>query len=105
MRGTSPNGAFLHRLGSEIDGRYLNFAEAVRGHTYQVANVRTSRDGGLEPTLRRLDAAVTDPTMQLRFSFDLFRGEAPGWLVNETLAWVHFCPWCGQRLPNHPFEA
>lgn len=48
--------------------------------------------------------AVTGPEAAVRFSFELFRGEDPTWCINEQYAFARFCPWCGQRLPDQPFE-
>lgn len=48
--------------------------------------------------------AVTRPDAGVRFSFEMFRGEDACWLIDDTYAFAHFCPWCGQALPDHPFE-
>lgn len=48
-------------------------------------------------------AAVTKPDRTVRIEFELFRGEDPTWYLNDAIC-VRFCPWCGQRLPDRPFE-
>ncbi|WP_369941751.1 hypothetical protein [Xanthomonas medicagonis] len=48
--------------------------------------------------------AITHPDADVRFSFEMFRGEDACWLIDDKYAFAHFCPWCGQALPDHPFE-
>jgi hypothetical protein len=48
--------------------------------------------------------AITHPHARIRFSFEMFRGEDACWLIDGMHAFAHFCPWCGQALPDHPFE-
>ena len=33
----------------------------------------------------------------------MFRGEDPCWMIDGMWSGISFCPWCGERLPNHPF--
>ncbi|MCI2260614.1 hypothetical protein [Xanthomonas indica] len=47
--------------------------------------------------------AVTKQDRAVRIGFELFRGEDPTWYLNDAIC-VQFCPWCGQCLPDHPFE-
>ncbi|WP_295909683.1 hypothetical protein [uncultured Xanthomonas sp.] len=49
-------------------------------------------------------AAVTKPDRIVRIGFELFRGEDPTWYLNDAIC-VQFCLWCGQRLPDRPFES
>lgn len=51
-----------------------------------------------------MNLAVNDPRASLRFSFMLFRGEEPCWMVNDGIEFVRYCPWCGTALPPRPFE-
>lgn len=48
--------------------------------------------------------AATNPDAEVRFAFEMFRGEDPSWSINERYAFARFCPWCGQELPNRAFE-
>jgi len=50
-----------------------------------------------------LDAA-SNPESEARFTFALFRGEDPCWCINDNLVFAKFCPWCGCKLPQRPFE-
>ncbi len=47
--------------------------------------------------------AVTDSATEVRFSFELFRSD-PCWSIDGQPVFAQFCPWCGQRLPQHAFE-
>lgn len=38
-----------------------------------------------------------------KMEFTMFRGEDPCWCIEGKNAFASFCPWCGKRLPNHPF--
>jgi len=40
-----------------------------------------------------------------RFSFTMFRGEDPCWMINGDYAFACYCPWCGKKLPDRPFIA
>lgn len=48
--------------------------------------------------------AVVSPDAEVRFSFEMFRGEDPSWCINGDYSFARFCPWCGHDLPNQPFE-
>lgn len=48
--------------------------------------------------------AVRDKEAQTRFSFVMFRGEDPCWRINDDYSFARFCPWCGQHLPDGPFQ-
>jgi hypothetical protein len=37
------------------------------------------------------------------FSFTMFRGEDPCWMIEGISAFASYCPWCGKKLPNGPF--
>lgn len=47
--------------------------------------------------------AITNPEAKLRFQLTYFRDEEV-WSINEEFAWVSYCPWCGNKLPNKSFE-
>ena len=49
-------------------------------------------------------SAATHPDAEVRFAFEMFRGEDACWSINEQYAFARFCPWCGQELPNRAFE-
>lgn len=49
-------------------------------------------------------AAIHDTEVQTRFHFLYFRGEDPCWCINDDFSFASFCPWCGQALPEGPFE-
>ena len=38
-----------------------------------------------------------------RFTFEMFRGEDPCWLIDGIHAFASYCPWCGKKLPDKPF--
>ncbi|QJD66274.1 hypothetical protein HG421_19565 [Xanthomonas campestris pv. badrii] len=48
-------------------------------------------------------SAVTDDGADVRFAFELFRSD-PCWSISGQPVFARFCPWCGQQLPQHPFE-
>lgn len=39
-----------------------------------------------------------------QFSFTMFRGEDPCWQINGHNTFASYCPWCGKKLPDHPFR-
>ncbi|MCC8627123.1 hypothetical protein [Xanthomonas vesicatoria] len=47
--------------------------------------------------------AVTGLEPEVRFSFELFRGD-PCWSINAQPVFARFCPWCARELPQHAFE-
>ena len=49
--------------------------------------------------------AVEESTIRAtpRFSFTMFRGEDPCWMIDGINAFASYCPWCGKRLPDKPF--
>lgn len=49
--------------------------------------------------------AVEEPTTRTtpRFSFTMFRGEDPCWMIDGMNAFACYCPWCGKKLPDKPF--
>lgn len=49
--------------------------------------------------------AVTDPDVEVPFSFEWFRGETACWCIGEDRSFARYCPWCGSELPCGPFEA
>ena len=40
-----------------------------------------------------------------QFSFVMFRGEDPCWQINGLNTFASYCPWCGEKLPDHPFRS
>ena len=40
-----------------------------------------------------------------QFSFVMFRGEDPCWQINGHNTFASYCPWCGKKLPDHPFRS
>lgn len=38
-----------------------------------------------------------------RIQFTMFRGEDPCWMIENFHTFLHFCPWCGKKLPDEPF--
>ncbi len=52
----------------------------------------------------RMFAAATHPDAEVRFAYEMFRGEDACWSINVQDAFVRFCSRCGQALPNHAFE-
>jgi hypothetical protein len=38
-----------------------------------------------------------------KITFELFRGEDPCWMIDGRRSFISFCPWCGKKLPDHPF--
>ena len=38
-----------------------------------------------------------------RITFEMFRGEDPCWMIDGIRAFVSYCPWCGEKLPDKPF--
>lgn len=48
--------------------------------------------------------AATDENAKTKFSFHVFRGE-PCWDIGGDICFASYCPWCGKRLPDRPFES
>ncbi len=40
-----------------------------------------------------------------QFSFVMFRDEDPCWQINGHNTFASYCPWCGKKLPDHPFRS
>jgi hypothetical protein len=38
-----------------------------------------------------------------KITFELFRDDEPCWMIDGRHSFISFCPWCGKKLPEHPF--
>src|ERR1051326_7034767 len=39
-----------------------------------------------------------------KITFELFRGEDPCWMIDGKHSFISYCPWCGKKLPDRPFN-
>lgn len=44
-----------------------------------------------------------NPRTENKITFEVFRGEDPCWMIDGRSSFISYCPWCGKKLPDHPF--
>ena len=100
----------LENAEAEAAARHVEDCGACRGW---LDDLYPQRRGEAQERARRaslycclsMQFAVRDPAAQTRFSFTFFRREDPCWCINDDYCFARHCPWCGESLPDGPFEA